>query len=46
MDEGLLESDDNGGEWRQLLPLRWDEQVSGHFWRVAAATVGRVHAPR
>ncbi len=39
MDEGLLESDDNGGEWRQLLPLKWDEQVSGHFWRVCAATV-------
>lgn len=39
MDEGLLESDNNGGEWRQLLPLAWDENVSGHFWRVSAASV-------
>jgi photosystem II stability/assembly factor-like uncharacterized protein len=39
MDEGLLESDDHGGSWRQLLPLKWDDNVSGHFWRVSAAAV-------
>jgi photosystem II stability/assembly factor-like uncharacterized protein len=40
MDEGLLVSDNGGGEWRQLLPLKWNKEISGHFWRVRVATVG------
>ena len=40
MDEGLMVSENDGGEWRQLLPLRWDPEISGHFWRVRVAQVG------
>lgn len=40
MDEGLLVSDNGGGEWRQLLPLRWNKEISGHFWRVRVAKHG------
>jgi photosystem II stability/assembly factor-like uncharacterized protein len=40
MDEGLLVSDNGGGEWRQLLPLRWNKEISGHFWRVRVAPSG------
>lgn len=39
MDEGLLVTEDDGGQWRQLLPLKYDRNMSGHFWRVAAALV-------
>ncbi len=34
MDEGLLVSDDGGGAWRQLCPLKYDTALSGHQWRV------------
>jgi len=34
MDEGLLVSENSGGLWKQLIPLKYDENVSGHFWRV------------
>jgi len=34
MDEGLLVSDDRGGSWRQLAPLKYSDDVSGHQWRV------------
>ncbi|MBN8527271.1 MAG: hypothetical protein J0M02_18210 [Planctomycetes bacterium] len=40
MDEGLLVSDNGGAEWRQLLPLKWNKEISGHFWRVRVAKVG------
>jgi photosystem II stability/assembly factor-like uncharacterized protein len=40
MDEGLLVSDNGGGEWRQLLPLKWNKEISGHFWRVRVAPHG------
>lgn len=40
MDEGLMVSDNDGGEWRQLIPLKYDTNVSGHFWRVRVAKVG------
>ncbi len=40
MDEGLLVSDNAGGEWRQLLPLKYDENLSGHMWRVRLAKHG------
>lgn len=40
MDEGLLVSDNDGGTWRQLLPLKYDPNLSGHFWRVRAVPNG------
>ena len=39
MDEGLMVSENGGGEWRQLAPLKLD-QFSGHFWRVRVAKAG------
>lgn len=34
MDEGVLVSEDGGGRWRQLWPLRHTPGLSGHFWRI------------
>ncbi|MCK6489256.1 MAG: hypothetical protein L6R48_13175, partial [Planctomycetes bacterium] len=39
MDEGLLVTEDDGKQWRQLLPLKYDPNMSGHFWRVRVAQV-------
>lgn len=39
MDEGLLVTADSGGTWTQLVPLKYDPLVSGHFWRVRVAAV-------
>jgi photosystem II stability/assembly factor-like uncharacterized protein len=36
MDEGAFVSEDNGGHWRQLWPLKHTPGLSGHNWRVAA----------
>ena len=36
MDEGLLVSDDQGGSWRQLAPMKYTPELSGHQWRVLA----------
>lgn len=35
MDEGTLVSENNGQQWRQLWPLKWSEEISGHNWRLA-----------
>ena len=35
MDEGTLMSEDDGGQWRQLWPLKWSQELSGHNWRLA-----------
>ena len=35
MDEGTLVSEDNGQQWRQLWPLKWSQELSGHNWRLA-----------
>lgn len=35
MDEGSLVSEDNGKRWRQLWPLKWAPDFSGHNWRLA-----------
>lgn len=43
MDEGLLVTENDGGEWRQLLPLKYDPNMSGHFWRVRVAEVNGSH---
>jgi photosystem II stability/assembly factor-like uncharacterized protein len=40
MDEGLAVSEDDGANWRQLLPLRYDTAISGHHWRVAVQSSG------
>lgn len=34
MDEGLLVTDDGGKQWRQLFPLKWIKELSGHQWQV------------
>lgn len=40
MDEGAFVSEDNGGRWRQLWPLKHTPGLSGHNWRVAVTEVG------
>ena len=40
MDEGAFVSDDGGGRWRQLWPLKHTPGLSGHNWRVAVTEVG------
>jgi photosystem II stability/assembly factor-like uncharacterized protein len=35
MDEGVLVSEDNGGRWRALWPLKYDPELGGHYWRLA-----------
>ena len=40
MDEGLLVSDNDGGEWRQLLPLKYTDHLSGHMWQVRLTKKG------
>lgn len=35
MDEGVLMSDNNGRDWRQLWPRAYDANISGHAWQVA-----------
>ncbi len=35
MDEGVFSSDDNGAHWAQLWPTKFDENLSGHYWRLA-----------
>ena len=39
MDEGLFVSGDNGKQWRQLWPLKYATELSGHCWRVAINNV-------
>jgi photosystem II stability/assembly factor-like uncharacterized protein len=39
MDEGTFVSEDGGGHWRQLWPLKHTPGLSGHNWRVAATEV-------
>lgn len=36
MDEGLLMSENAGKTWKQLTPLKYNTEISGHQWRVAA----------
>ncbi len=36
MDEGLLVSEDSGKTWKQLIPLKYNTETSGHQWRVFA----------
>jgi len=41
MDEGSLVSDDNGKRWRQMWPLKWAPDLSGHNWRLAVTPRGQ-----
>ncbi len=34
MDEGVLVSADNGATWKQTWPLRHNQDLSGHYWRL------------
>jgi len=34
MDEGVMASDDNGASWKQLWPLKYSNELSGHAWRL------------
>ncbi len=40
MDEGLLVSENDGQSWKQLSPLKHDNNLSGHYWRVAVDRIG------
>jgi len=42
MDEGILVSADNGKSWRGLWPLKYDPEVSGHYWRLAISDNGGI----
>ncbi|CAM3032474.1 WD40/YVTN/BNR-like repeat-containing protein [Rariglobus hedericola] len=42
MDEGTLVSEDNGKTWRQLWPLKYLPDTSGHYWRIAVNTIDGV----
>lgn len=35
MDEGCLMSENEGGDWKQLWPRKFEPNISGHAWRVA-----------
>jgi photosystem II stability/assembly factor-like uncharacterized protein len=39
MDEGTLVSENNGKDWRQLWPLKFTPQISGHNWRLGVTPV-------
>jgi photosystem II stability/assembly factor-like uncharacterized protein len=34
MDEGVMVSSDNGQSWKQYWPLRHNNDLSGHYWRL------------
>jgi photosystem II stability/assembly factor-like uncharacterized protein len=40
MDEGALVSEDNGSNWRQLWPQKYDAKLVGHVWRLAIGDAG------
>ena len=40
MDEGILVSADNGKSWRGVWPLKYDPEVSGHYWRLSISDNG------
>jgi len=42
MDEGSFVSEDQGKTWRQLWPLKYDSELSGHNWRIAVTNVNGV----
>ncbi|MET0263078.1 MAG: hypothetical protein ABW223_09290, partial [Rariglobus sp.] len=42
MDEGTLMSEDQGKTWKQLWPLKYDGEFSGHNWRLAVNKVNGV----
>lgn len=42
MDEGLLVTENNGKKWRQLSPLKYNNNLSGHYWRVAVDNINGV----
>lgn len=40
MDEGVLVSEDHGGQWRALWPTKFDPLIGGHHWRLAISDNG------
>ena len=34
MDEGVLVTEDNGASWKELWPLHYSGEFSGHYWRL------------
>ncbi|HSI09163.1 MAG: WD40/YVTN/BNR-like repeat-containing protein [Rariglobus sp.] len=42
MDEGTFMSEDQGKTWKQLWPLKYDGEFSGHNWRLAVNKVNGV----
>lgn len=39
MDEGTFVSEDRGKSWRQLWPLKFTNELTGHSWRIAVDRV-------
>ncbi len=39
MDEGTFVTEDQGKTWRQLWPLKYDGELSGHNWRLAVTNI-------
>jgi len=39
MDEGTLVSENNGKSWKQLWPLKYTGDFSGHSWRLAVTNI-------
>ena len=42
MDEGTFVSETNGKSWQQLWPLRFDDNISGHNWRLGVNNINGV----
>ena len=39
MDEGTFVSENNGKDWKQLWPLQFTPELSGHNWRLAVTPI-------
>ena len=42
MDEGTLMSEDQGKSWKQLWPLKYEAELSGHNWRTVVTNINGV----
>lgn len=42
MDEGVFVSENSGKQWRQLWPLKYTTDMSGHCWRLSITSINSV----